>query len=92
MRIETQDGIIDITGPISDAEHAEKNGVNCPLCNSEDIVAGDICLEPGAKELFQDMSCNNCEATWTDRYDIKLKGFDISDSTIHELSVEDDED
>jgi hypothetical protein len=45
-------------------------GVICPACGSDDIGGASIAIEAGC--AFQNVSCNVCDAEWTDEY--KLTG------------------
>ena len=45
-------------------EYAERRGLVCPVCESDDLEPGAIETHEGGAE--QDMECCACGATWTD--------------------------
>lgn len=53
-------------------EYVDNKGTACPHCKSDMFVGGPI--ETGGGEANQEMSCLECDASWTDRY--QLVGFD----------------
>ena len=57
--------------PIPDEEYVAKSGNFCPSCRSVDTEGGSF--EVGGKEAIQEVSCNECNATWNDVY--KLVGY-----------------
>ena len=44
-------------------------GTNCPVCGSDQIEGGNFDHESG--QVWQKMSCNECEGIWTDVYFLK---------------------
>jgi hydrogenase maturation factor len=51
-------------------KYVDGGGVRCPFCSGDDIVGQSVQIEAGA--AWQDMSCSDCNAVWTDSY--KLVG------------------
>ena len=51
---------------LSSKQYAENGGGCCPICGSEDITGESINIE--GSEAFQEITCNDCEAFWVDRY------------------------
>ena len=63
------------TAILNSKEYAKKGGVVCPFCYSKDIE-GDGKVETDSTfvgKSWQNMSCIDCEAKWTDQY--KLTGY-----------------
>ena len=50
------------------AKYLAHGGIHCPACLSEDIVGDSFNVEEGY--CTQEMSCNACDATWTDEYEL----------------------
>jgi hypothetical protein len=53
--------------------YLENRGLKCPRCLSDDIEGGSVDID--GPEATQDVSCNVCDATWTDIYtmtDVRL--------------------
>lgn len=48
-------------------KYVELGGCRCPSCESDVHISGGECeiMEGGA---FQEITCNECDATWTDQY------------------------
>lgn len=47
-------------------KYIASGGVICPACGSHDIGGASIGVEAG--HAFQNVSCNDCGADWTDEY------------------------
>ncbi len=63
---------------MTDEEYVEKEGCCCPECHGRNAEAiGQV--EIDVDHAWLDMSCPDCEATWTERY--SLVGFDPKKST-----------
>jgi len=58
-------------GIMTEEEYAKKDGMVCPVCHSRNISSDAI--QTSDSELTADVSCLDCEATWTDSY--KLSGY-----------------
>ena len=52
-------------------EYISKGGVLCPNCGSWDIAGGGVDIDAGI--AWQEISCNSCNAEWTDTY--RLTGY-----------------
>lgn len=50
------------------------DNTHCPNCDSNQIEGGSF--EVDRHGVWQDITCNNCETTWTDHY--KLSGVSIN--------------
>lgn len=60
-------------GISKDAQDYVNNcGAYCPACRTTQITGGTIDID--GTEAFQEVSCNNCGASWNDLY--RLVGFD----------------
>lgn len=55
--------------PLTSEEYVAKKGLVCPHCQGEHIDGKQLSVEGG--QAFQDVSCNDCDAEWTDIYDLK---------------------
>jgi transposase-like protein len=53
---------------LNSAEYVAKLGCHCPQCGSEDISGGEVNIDAGT--AYQEMSCDSCNATWNDQYDL----------------------
>lgn len=51
---------------MNNEEYVAKAGNVCPACGSDDIEGGSIDVE--GKIAKQEVSCNNCDAEWSDNY------------------------
>lgn len=58
-----------------DKEYTESNGVKClnPNCNNEDLHGSSLEADGGV--VTQNITCPECEWTWTDVY--ALQGVDV---------------
>ena len=58
--------------PLSQEEYLKDPG-RCPRCGEDDIGGGpvDIC----GNAAHQEMSCNHCNAEWTDTYNLSSYAF-----------------
>lgn len=54
--------------PEQSAAYVASGGDSCPICRDNQIEGGHILID--AAYAYQDCSCNACEATWTDRYQL----------------------
>jgi hypothetical protein len=57
--------------PMSDKEYVARKGQLCPACKMPDSEGSSFDTDGG--EVYQEMLCNNCGASWTDIY--KLTGY-----------------
>jgi len=48
------------------SEYVLRKGLACPVCRSVDLQGQDVNISEG--EATQDVSCDECGATWTDVY------------------------
>lgn len=55
--------------PMSSAEYAERGGLNCPYCGSDNISGGSFDVYHGG--VSQDVSCGECDRSWTDDYTLE---------------------
>jgi len=60
-------------------EYVKKSGFICPLCQCEDVVGHSIETGNGT-ELYQDVTCSGCNASWTDVY--RLVGYECFETPI----------
>jgi len=51
---------------LTSEEYVEREGANCPACESTDIAGDKTEMEPG--HYYQKMACNECHAEWWDHY------------------------
>lgn len=51
---------------MSEVEYVAAGGTKCPHCQSHDIKAESPDFD--GSQIYFDVSCNNCDATWTDVY------------------------
>ena len=52
---------------ITQKEYKKKMGQCCPICQSENIEGGPV--EIDALTAWQEMTCSDCGAGWSDYYD-----------------------
>ena len=64
--------------------HAKTGGTCCPACGSEDIEGQEVTIEAGI--AFQDITCNECDSSWTDEY--TLTGYDKLEDLSEEESCQ----
>ena len=57
-------------------KYLKYNGQLCPVCNSNDLSAGTICID--ADTALQAIDCSQCCSTWTDLYTL---------TTIEQLNI-----
>lgn len=50
-------------------EHAENNGMICPVCGHEDMTEQEPEIDIGIVWIVT--TCCACKSTWTDKYEIK---------------------
>lgn len=55
---------------LSPEQYAQEGGTRCPNCESHDIFGGSVDIE--GQFAYQDISCANCNARWTDVYTLTL--------------------
>lgn len=55
-------------------EYVEHKGVRCPNCGSDRVDCDQPSSEGDPTELYSDVECCDCGATWRDTY--TLSGFD----------------
>ncbi len=55
--------------PMSSAEYAERGGLNCPYCGSDNISGGVFDVYLGG--VSQDAGCGECDRSWTDNYTLE---------------------
>lgn len=67
---------------ITSREYVKRAGQDCPNCGGPH-VQGDRSVEVDGGTAWQNCSCTECEATWTDNY--KLVGY--SDLAIPEVKA-----
>ncbi|MBI9082689.1 MAG: hypothetical protein JEZ11_03770 [Desulfobacterales bacterium] len=61
--------------PLPQAQYVNSRGTICPNCGGSDCVTTDeLSLEDGSSNVFGNSSCCDCEATWTELY--QLMGFE----------------
>ena len=61
------------------------NAVRCPVCDSDDIEAGDY--DGDANSLWETCSCSNCESEWINVYKIisqEVVRFEYYETTMDE--------
>lgn len=53
---------------LTDVDRLEyiKHPYKCPICDSEDITAGE--MDFGNNQAWQNITCSRCDAKWTDIY------------------------
>lgn len=51
-----------------ESKYLSNGGTRCPFCGSIDITGGPV--ETGSGMATQPMSCDSCEASWRDDYDL----------------------
>ena len=49
-------------------QYVARGGSVCPVCHSADIEGQDVDVDNG--KVFQECSCNSCEAEWIDVYEL----------------------
>ena len=59
---------------MSEAAYVRAHGGVCPCCRSVAITGDSV--EINGDQAFQDVSCDDCQAEWTDQY--KLSGFSLA--------------
>jgi len=65
-----------------EAQYVKLGGVRCPICGSGDIEGGDGEFDAGT--CGQEISCLNCQSTWTDTY--TLDGYlNLEDNRTYDL-------
>jgi len=55
----------------TEEQYVERSGIHCPVCGSDNLVAGPLESEGGL--AFQNVDCRGCNSHWTDVY--KLVGY-----------------
>lgn len=60
-------------------EYARTGGVCCPVCGEHAIEGGPIEIDAGG--AWQNITCTECESTWTDQYN--LCGYDMLEVGAH---------
>jgi len=58
---------------LSPQEYADLHGLHCPVCMNQYTVEGSS-IEVNKGGAYQNCSCTNCDAEWTDVY--QLVGYD----------------
>ena len=53
-----------------ESEYLENGGTKCPVCESDDIVGGEI--DFSSDIIYREISCNNCKEEWVEKH--KLYG------------------
>ena len=56
---------------MTDLEYVQAGGVCCPICEGNDVSAGD--READADYIVQDVECENCGGSWKETY--RLTGY-----------------
>ena len=64
--------------PMTENEYVEGRGLKCPLCRSPDVVCGRADFD-GDINICQDVSCRECDASWTDHFTMTGYGELIAD-------------
>lgn len=60
---------MDKQSPMSNEEYRQNGGVKCPYCRSENVMtAGNMEADSGI--AWQPVKCCNCDAEWTDQYNL----------------------
>ena len=54
---------------LNSKEYVEKGGVRCPYCNRTDIESDGV-VNTDVGIAWQNMSCIDCNAEWTDEYSL----------------------
>lgn len=54
--------------PQSQQEYLDNLGGRCPNCGSENIDAAEAMDFESSPYCTKQVSCKNCDATWTDNY------------------------
>lgn len=55
-------------GPMSDEQYRKIKGLRCPCCGSDQIEGNSF--DVGGGDATQEISCNDCCATWLDVYNL----------------------
>ena len=53
---------------LTSKKYLENCGNICPVCRSQNISAGNH--EPSSNEVWFEVTCKNCGATWQDVYEL----------------------
>lgn len=61
--------------PMTDQEYVAKGGCVCPICGHHDVSGGFVSIDIAVAS--QDCSCDECGATWTDKY--SLTGYKLTE-------------
>lgn len=64
-----EDALRALREPMSSAEYAERGGLNCPYCGSDNISGGSFDTYLGG--VSQDVACGDCDRSWTDDYTLE---------------------
>jgi transposase-like protein len=56
------------TEPATIAQHVKDHGAHCPFCSSDEIEGDGVEIDGG--DAYQDVTCNDCGAEWSDRYQL----------------------
>jgi len=54
--------------PMSQRRYRRTKGARCPFCGGDDVEGGPFTAEAGT--AFQELSCNDCDHTWADLYEL----------------------
>ena len=54
---------------ITNKEYVDYGGNHCPVCLSSDIRSAAQ-MQHDATNCWQDCKCDNCDAEWTDEYNL----------------------
>ena len=54
--------------PMTDKQYRDSGGCQCPFCRGTDVVGGHVEVDAGG--ATQEVSCNDCDRSWIDCYNL----------------------